>query len=282
MLVRLCRALAAFGIFAVDGNGTVAQTARSALLQRDAKPSLYYAARYWTGPGTWAAWAKLEHTIRTGEPAFEASLGMSKFAYLREHPEEAHLFDGLMQHSPDDRHSAVAQAYDFSGVGLVVDIGGGNGALLSAILQANPSVEGVLFDQAAVVKRAPEVMASSIDRCNIQAGDFFRSVPTGGDVYTLSQILHDWSDERCLEILANCRAAMQPGARLLVIERVLHDDPGQNEPMNVLADMQMMVLFPGAKERTRVEFEELLHKAAFKVARFIPTASPFWVMEAQT
>ena len=279
MLLRLCRALAAFGIFAVDQNGSVSQTPRSAVLCRAAKPTLHYAARYWTTPGNWAAWHNLEHTVRSGEAAFEATFGLSNFDYLRSHPEEAHLFDSFMQHSPDDRHRAVVEAYDFSDAGLVVDVGGGNGALLAAILSASPNVRGVLYDQEAVVCAAPETLGSSIDRCTIQQGNFFHVIPTGGDTYVLSQILHDWNDERCLEILANCRTAMLRNARLLVIERVLDEMPGRTNPINFLADMQMMVLFPGAKERTPKEFDRLFQQTGFSDGRFIGTSSPFWIIE---
>ncbi len=133
MLLRLCRALAAFGVFSVDDEEQVSQTARSAWLRQGATPTLHHAAMFWTSPHQWKAWAELEHTVRTGECAAEAVFGMPGFEYLRTNPGEAKLFDLLMQHSPDDRHAAVVAAYDFS-ASLVVDVGGGNGALLAAIL----------------------------------------------------------------------------------------------------------------------------------------------------
>jgi O-methyltransferase domain len=279
MLLRLCRALAAFGIFSVDEEGRVSQTPRSACLRSDAVPTLHHAARYWGMASTWATWGKFHHTIMTGEPAFEAAFGMPNFEYLKTNPQESGKFDAFMRHSPDDRHTAVAAAYDFSGTGIVVDVGGGNGGLLRAILDAHTEVRGILADQAGVIAGATEVLGAQASRCELAAADFFASVPKGGDIYTMAQIMHDWSDESCLKILANCRAAMKPGARLLVIDRVLEGPSGPNLPMNFLADMQMMALFPGAKERTREEFSDLFLKSGFRESNIIPTKSPFSIIE---
>jgi hypothetical protein len=193
MLLRLCRALAVFGIFKVSKDGLISQTSRSAWLRKDAKPTLYYAARYWTTRGNWQAWANLEYAVRTGDSPFRETFGIANFEYLAAHPYEASLFDLFMQYSPDDRHAAVVEAYDFSNAGLVVDVGGGNGALLAAILTAYPDVRGLLFDQEAVVATASEMLRDLglPERCRIEAGSFFESAPKGGDIYTLSQILHD-------------------------------------------------------------------------------------------
>jgi len=279
MLLRLSRALAAFGIFAVDAEGNIANTARSLQLRRDAKPTLHYAARYWTMPSNWAAWSRLEDTIRTGKPAFELEYGMPNFEYLKQHPDAAELFDAFMQHSPDGRHAAVVEAYDFSNAHQIVDVGGGNGALLAAILAANPNARGLLFDRANVVSGSNPTLGAHIGRCIVEAGDFLERAPAGPDIYILSQILHDWSDERAVQILANCRTAMRPAARLLVIERVLDEVPGRTNPLNFLSDMDMMVLFPGAKERTLKEFAQLFGAAGFREPRLIPTRSPFCILE---
>ncbi len=216
-LLQLCRALAAFGVFSVDGDGNVGHTEKSRWLKSSAIPTLHHAARYWGMPSTWSAWGHLEYAIRTGKAPFEDVFGMPNFDYLGAHPQEAGLFDAFMQNSPDDRHAAVAQAYDFSGARVVVDVGGGNGALLRAILGAHPDVRGVLFDQESVVSGA--LLDGFVQRCAIDPGNFFERVSLGGDIYTLSQILHDWSDERCLQILRNCHAAMNDSGRILVIER---------------------------------------------------------------
>lgn len=279
MLLRLCRALAAVDIFEVDPLGNVSQTPNSAWLRETAEPTLYHAALFWTMPGNWAAWSNLEHTIRTGEPAFELTHGRPRFDYLRDNPVEAGLFDSFMQHCPDDHHWAVTEAYDFAGARTVVDVGGGNGALLASILSANPETRGVLFDRENVVARA--ALDSVAGRCSLHPGDFFDGVPPGGDIYTLSRILHDWSDERCIEILGRCRAAMAPGARLLVIERLMDGHNQHTDPIAYLTDMHMMALYPGARERGRQEFERLFQPNGLELARVVPTRSPYSIIEAR-
>jgi hypothetical protein len=186
-----------------------------------------------------------------------------------------------MQNSPDDRHNAVAEAYDFASAHLVVDVGGGNGALLATILAKNPSVRGVLFDQPNVVVGAETVLSDVADRCAIDAGSFFDWVTEGGDIYTLSQILHDWDDAHCLQILRNIRGAMHPNSRLLIIERVLSENPDEYLALNFLSDIQMLVLFPGAKERTTREYGALLAEAGFAEPSPIMTRSPFYIIEAK-
>jgi hypothetical protein len=257
MLLRMVRALAAFGIFSVEPGGAIQHTSRSRLLRREAFPTLHHAARYRGMASNWAAWAGLEHTIRSGEPAFEAVFGVANFEYL-------------------NRHLAVAEAYDFSTTRSIVDVGGGNGAFLAAVLAGNPQMQGVLIDEESALAQAPTVLGSLTARCTIQPGNFFSQVSEGRDVYVLSQILHDWSDERCAQILANCRTAMRPDSRLLVIERVLMDD---GDPVNYLSDMEMMVLFPGAKERSLAEYSELLVAAGFVPGRLIRTRSAFSIIE---
>ena len=277
MLLRLCRALAAFGIFAVDDTGRLSQTPKSACLRSDATPTLHYAARYWGMANSWGAWGNFLHTIMTGEPAFEMTHGLPPFAYNNANPKTKQVFDEFMQHSPDDRHAAVAAAYDFAGI--VVDVGGGTGGLLRAILDAYAGVRGILADQPEVVAGAAQVLGPQADRCDVVATDFFASVPSGGDIYTMAQVLHDWNDESCLKILANCRAAMKPASRLLVIERPLEDLSGRILPMNFLADLHMMVLFPGAKERTPAEYASLFRDSGLREPRFLPTRSAFSIIE---
>jgi hypothetical protein len=226
----------------------------------------------------WGTWGGMEETIRTGGAAFETVYGVSYWTYLGRHPDEALVFDQFMQRSPEDRHAAVAEAYDFHSA-KVVDVGGGNGALLAAILNRYPQAAGILADQDAVIAAAPATLGALMARCELLPTDFFVAVPAGGDLYTMAQILHDWSDELCLRILGNCRQAMQPGAKLLIIERMLDDDPTKNSALNLLGDMQMMALFPGAKERTLTEFTALLETAGYAAPRVIATRSEFVVLE---
>jgi O-methyltransferase domain len=277
-LLRLCRALAAFGIFAVDAEGRISQTARSECLRQDATPTLYHAAMYWTSPHMWGSWSNLEHAVRTGKSAFESVFHAPKFEYLKTHPEEAELFDLFMQHSPEDRHAAVVAAYDFSNAGLVVDVGGGNGALLATILRANAHVRGLLFDQEAVVVGSVQLRSNFTERFEVQSGSFFETIPTGGDVYLMSQILHDWDDGRALSILRNARAAMGPDKRLLVIERLMDHEAGRTNPMTYLADINMMVNLHG-RERTLPEFTRMLEASGFGAPQVYRTRSPFCVLE---
>jgi len=280
ILLRLCRALAAFGIFAVDAVGNISHTPKSRWLRSDAKPTLHYAVRYWCMPSTWAVWGNFEHALLTGAPPFEAVYGMPYFEFMKTHQDEADIFNRFMQHSPDDRHAAVAEAYDSPGAGVAVDVGGGNGALLAAILSANPGLNGILFDQEAVAADAHITLGDLAERCTVRPGNFLDNIPAGGDIYTLSLILHDWSDDQCRRILANCHGAIKPGGRLLIIERVLDAEGTGSDPMNFLADMHMMALFPGAKERTKSEFSQLLSEVGFTEPRLIPTRSAFSILES--
>ena len=285
VLLRLCRALAAFGIFALDADGRLSQTARSGWLRRDAAPTLHYAARYWASPGTWAAWGSFDHALRTGGCPFEAALGQPIFDYLRDHPDEAAVFDAFQRHSPDDRHAAVAEALDLARARLVVDVGGGNGGLLTALLNANPGLSGLLYDRSHVVAGAPALLerAGVAARCRAEVGDFFENVPTGGDVYVLSQILHDWDDARAGSILRRCRAAMATGARLVVVERVLPELGAEGDaadPVDFLTDMHMMAVLTG-RERTASEFRGLLAEAGFRLQEILATRSPYRVIQAE-
>ncbi|GGR37727.1 methyltransferase [Deinococcus ruber] len=277
MLLRLCRALAAFGVFEIGADGLIGQAVRSDTLRKAAVPTLYHAARYWDAPHLTGGWANLEHAVRTGGSAFEDVYHMPKFEYPKLSPDEAERFDLFMQHGPDDRQSAVAAAYEFTGVSLIVDVEGGNGALLAAILRRHPGVRGLLFDQEAVVARAARTLGDLVDRVDVQAGSLCERVPPGGDAYLLSQILHDWDDEHGLKILTATWTAMGPQQRLLVIERVL-GEAGPPDPMTYLSDINMMVNLHG-RERTREEFTTLFENSGFGEPRLYRTTSPFGVLD---
>jgi hypothetical protein len=277
-LLRLCRALASFGIFAVSADGEVSQTPRSESLRQDATPSVYHAARYWTSPHIWTAWSQLEYAVRTGDSAFEAAHHLPKFDYLRQHPDEAELFDLFMQHSPEDRHEAVAAVADLSGVALAVDVGGGNGALLTALLRRNSELTGVVFDTEEVVAGAGPALETFPGRLRAVAGSFFDQVPPGGDAYLMSQVLHDWDDPSCRRILSAVRAAMEPGRRLLIVERLLAPD---SSAMHYLSDINMMVNLHG-RERTLPEFTQLLAETGFGAPTVVRTRGSFSILEASS
>ena len=277
-LLRVLRALAAFGIFAVAADRSVSHTPRSRLLRSDAPNSLHHAARFWTAPGSWRAWEELDTALTGGVP-HEAAWSTGRFEYLRAHPEEARLFDAMMANFPDNRHAALSAAYDFSGARLICDLGGGNAAALRHILTRFPTAKGVVFDREDVVRAIPpdELMGG---RITVEGGSFFDRVPAGADVYMLIRVLHNWGDEECERVLRACRAAMSRGTLLLVCDQVLDPDPARGRPTDFLTDMQMMAMFGHARERTEEEFRRLLGDAGFDLQRVIPMQSPVSIVEA--
>lgn len=276
-LVRVLRALAAFGVFRIDANGMISHSPRSLLLRTDEPNSLHYGAKFWTAPGSWNAWGFLDAAPTGGIP-HQAAWNMGRFQYLREHPDEARSFDAFMANFPDRRHQTVAASFDFSEAKLITDIGGGNGEALRQILARFPGPRGLVFDREDVVA-AIQPEARSKGRIDIQGGSFFDRIPEGADIYLLVRVLHDWSDDDCIRILRNCRAAMTRSARLLIVEQILEPDPTIGRPSGYLVDTQMMAMFGSARERTEPEFRELLRPSGFALERAIETASPVWIME---
>jgi hypothetical protein len=276
-LVRVLRALTAFGVFTVTAEGDIGHTPRSRLLRTDAPNSMHHSARFWTAPGSWAAWGMLDVALTGGVP-HEAAWNIGRFEYLRAHPDEARGFDAMMANFPDNRHAAVATAYDFSGATLIADIGGGNGAALRHILARFPAPRGLLFDRDDVVAAIQPADLQG-GRIEVTGGTFFGRIPTGADIYLLIRVLHDWSDEDCLRILRSCRTAMGPNAVLLICEQILEPDPARGLPTGYLVDMQMMAMFGSARERTLDEFALLLSESGFTLRRAIPTQSPVWIVE---
>ena len=219
------------------------------------------------------------HSLATGGTGFEAAMGMPLFNYLAQHPEEASLFSETMVGFHGAEPPAVAAAYDFSIFTTVVDVGGATGNMLAAILARHPEPRGVLFDMPHIVGGAPSLLkARGVDnRVTIEAGDFFKGVPAGGDAYLLSHVIHDWNEDQCLTILGHCRKAMKPDGKLLIVEMVL--PAGDTPHPGKLLDMVMLVV-PGGQERTEAEYTPLLAKAGFRVTRVIPTDSAVSVVEA--
>jgi hypothetical protein len=277
-LIRVLRALAAFGVFVVAGDGRIAHSARSRLLRTDTPNSMHHSARFWAAPGSWAAWGKLDVAM-AGEVPYVAAWNMSRFDYLRTHPDEARSFDAMMANFPDHRHAAIAAAYDFSGTTLIADIGGGNGAALRHILSRFPTPRGLLFDRDDVVRSVQRTDLMD-GRIELVGGSFFNNVPNGADVYMLIRVLHDWSDEDCQRILRSCRTAMGPDTVLLIAEQILEPDPARGRATGYLMDAQMMAMFGTARERTSDEFADLLSASGFALGRIIPTQSEVCIIEA--
>jgi O-methyltransferase/methyltransferase family protein len=270
-LYRLLRALASVGILHEDDERRFTLTPLGQGFRSDAEPSLAAWTRFVGRPYHWASWGHLLHGVCTGENAFEHLHGESVWEYRAKHPEESIIFDAAMTALTRLSNEALVHAYDFGRFGVVVDVGGGHGALLAAILDANPRVRGVLFDQPHVVAGA-EVG----ERCDVVAGSFFDAVPEGCDAYMLKSIIHDWEDAEAVAILRVCRRAMRPGATLLVIERELG---GPNElPQAKFSDLNMLVA-TGGRERSKEEYAALFAAAGFDLAGVTPAGSGMSVIE---
>ena len=264
-LGRVLRALTSLGIFVEDREGHYRQTALSDTLRSDHPESIRPFAMMLGSHFVWTPSGALEETVRTGQPSFERIYGAPFFEYLAGHSDDAAVFNDAMSSSP--RHlAAILEAYDFSKFERLVDVGGGHGLLLAAILSANPHLRGVLYDLPAVVAGASTLQREAItQRCEIIGGDFFEGVPAGADAYVLKGIIHDWNDQAALKILKNCRQAIPPNGTLLLVETVLSQT---SDPASALMDMLMMVLTSG-RERTESEFRSLLREAGFSMMHVI-------------
>ncbi len=278
-LHRLMRTLASLGILSGQAEQRFALTPLGEALQSGAPGSARATILTFGGPTFVAGFENILHSLETGQTGFEKAMGMPAFDYLARHPEEASLFSETMVGFHGAEPAAVAEAYDFSGAGTVVDVGGATGNLLGTVLARHTGPRGVLFDLPHVVAEAPALLKErGVElRVSIESGSFFERVPEGGDVYMLSHVIHDWNEEQCLTILGNCRKAMKPDGRLLIIEMVLPADDTPH-PGKIL-DIVMLVL-PGGQERTPEEYAALLAKAGFRLNRVIPTASAVSIVEA--
>jgi len=279
-LYRLMRTLASLGILAEDESHRFALTPLGEAMQTGAPGSaratiLTVASEPWVN-----GFAQLPYSLQTGQSGYEKLFGMPIFDWLAQRPEQASLFSETMVGIHGGEPPAVLAAYDFSGLGTIVDVGGATGDLLTTIIGRYPESRGVLYDLPHVVLDAPPLIEARglTDRVRIESGSFFDHVPVGADAYLLSHVIHDWSEEQCLTILGHCRRAMHPESRLLLIEMVL---PSGNTPHpGKMLDM-MMLVGPGGQERTEAEYAELLAKAGLKLTRVVPTASPVSVVEAR-
>jgi hypothetical protein len=268
-LYRLLRALASVGVFRErDGKrfelAELGRPLRSDVPDSLADWAVFVGRRYYRD-----AWSSLLDSVRTGENAFRLTHGVGVWEYRAEHPDEAAAFDRAMAANSRVIVRSLLAAYDFGRYGTIVDVGGGNGALLAALLEANPGSRGILFDQPHVVQGV-----DLGERCDIVAGSFFESVPEGGDAYLLKWILHDWEDAEAIAILRTIR---RRGAPVLVIERDL--GPPNEAPEAKLSDLNMLVA-PGGRERTVAEFALLLAAADYELVADVPTASGMHVLEA--
>lgn len=278
-LYRLLRALASVGIFTEDDQHRFGLTPMAECLRSDVPGSLWPMAIL-RGGLQYEAWGQLLHSVQTGESAFEQIHGMPIFDYFAKHPEDGKLFDAAMTGVHGRETAAMLDASDFSGIGTLADIGGGNGSVLTSVLTKYPSMQGVLYDLPGVVERARANIqeAGLANRCRVVAGNFFEFVPGRVDAYLMRHIIHDWDDDKSVTILKNCRKAMGDKGRLLVVEGVV--PPGNEPSISKFFDLAMMVL-PGGMERTEAEYGQLYEAAGFRLTRIVPTKTWISVIEGE-
>jgi O-methyltransferase domain len=277
-LYRILRFLASHGLFQETGNRQFDHTPLSHCLRTDAEGSFRAAARMLHR--IFPAWDGLHHAVLTGEPGFNQVYGQHLFEYAGTHPELGAIFDAGMTAVHGHETAAMLDAYDFSAFHVLADIGGGNGSLLGAVLQRYPKLNGILFDLGHVVGRAGASLQGYgvAGRCTVIEGNFFESIPSGADAYLFRHVIHDWTDEQCVQILSHCRNVITQNGRLIIVEAVV---PTGNEP-SLAKDFDMtMLTFPGGIERTAEEYKSLLEQAGFQLNSITPTASVISVIEGQ-
>lgn len=276
---RLLSTLSSRGIFRRRRDGRYEINALADTLRSDAEVSLAAMARFLGCPQHREHWSHLTDAIRTGEPVVPKLRGKPMFEYLADDPEFAEIFNNAMTSFSELAIAPVTAGYDFSPYTTIVDVGGGHGRLLSAILEATPGARGVLFDLPQVLRGAPAVLAERRihDRVDVVSGSFFDAIPEGGDAYVMKNVIHDWPDDDAVRILGNVRKAAAAGKKVLLVEFVIpsHDRefPGK------VVDLEMLVV-AGARERTADEYRRLLSHAGFRMTRVVQTASPMSVVEA--
>jgi len=276
-LCRLMRALVRLGVFTAEEGNRFGLAPTGQCLQSNTPGSLR-AMVLTLGQEHYQAWAYLLHSVYTGKPAFDHVYGTPLFQYLGQNPAAGRTFDQAMANATELASFAVALAYPFSSFSTVVDVGGGQGALLRAVLAANPKLNGILFDVAPVIEEAKKhINADGLARrCAAVAGDFFGSLPRGADVYILKNVIHDWDDNRSITILGNCQRALARNGRVLVVETVMspHDGPS----FDTLMDLNMLVI-SGGRERGEAEYRALFDAAGLRLTKILPTVSPLSVIE---
>jgi hypothetical protein len=275
----LLRALVGLGLCEHDADGRVRLTPVGEFFRSDVPGSIRPFALGIMAPYMERVWHELPEAIRTGRPVFPSVHGLGFWEYLAAHPMEQARFDAAMTGSSDERARSLLATRDLSGIGTLVDIGGGQGRLLAVALGAEPALRGVLFDRPEVLPEAEAFLteAGVRDRCELVGGDFFAAVPSGGNAYVLAQIIHDWPDEEAVAILRTCHRAMAPGARLWLVEQVI--EPGDAYARGKLLGLLMLALF-GARERTVEEYRALLEESGFTEVALHPGEPPWSIVEA--
>jgi hypothetical protein len=283
-LYRLLRALTAYGVVSESEPGLFSATPLSECLRSDAPMSLRPLVVLYDDENFWLTARAYGECVRTGETAFKRLFGVeTSFDYYPDHPELGRRFDDAMTVLSGMTSAAVVKALDSAGAKVLVDVAGGHGRLMAALLKANPKVRGILFDLPRVVEGASSLLEKQgvAERCETIGGDIFESIPRGGDIYMLSRIIHDWDDEHAKSILQNCAAAMGKQSKLVIVDIVLPDtiEPSPGVQSQVLLDLNMLAR-TGGRERTASEFRALLESAGLWLDRVTPTGTAVSLVEA--
>jgi hypothetical protein len=277
-LFRLLRALASIGVFSQLEGGQFANSPLSEPLQKQTEDS-QWAMAVMMGEEHYAAWGELLYSVQTGQGSFRKVFGEGVFDFLGKHPEQAKVFDAAMTSIHGRETALMVDAYDFAPFKTLCDVGGGNGRTIATVLQRHSHLQGTLFDLPHVVERAKPILneAGVGDRCQFVGGNFFEQIDVRADAILMRHIIHDWDDEKCITILKNCRAALNPGGKVLVVESVV---PTGNEPGFVKWLDLTMLTIPEGKERTADEYRELFAAAGLQLTRIVRTAGELDVLEA--
>ena len=276
------RLLASVGVFEERENGSFALTSLGECLRAGVPGSTRAMVMLFTGHRVQEAWRDLEYCVRTGNPVFRKRGLDDPFTDPARTPEENANFDAAMADFTTLAAMAVAAVYDFGSLSTLVDVGGGNGALLIGILKAHPHLRGTVFDQPPAAERARKQIAERglSDRCEAVGGDFFQQVPRGADAYILKHVIHDWNDERAVTILENCRRAMSENGRVLIVEGVYPPRIDQSlASRGAAANDVNMLVNTGGRQRSETEFRSLYDAAGFRLTRIVPTPAPVSVIE---
>jgi len=275
LLYRVLRALASLGIFSEDQDGRFRLTPLADTLRSDRGGQRAYAQLH--GKDLYQSWGKLLEAVRSGRTAFAEAFGMPVFDYMSQHPDRGAIFDKAMTGHHGDETEPMLDAYDFSSFAEIVDIGGGNGSVLIGTLRRHPRLKGVLFDLPAVAVRARTAIESAglQGRCRVESGSFLEAVPAGADLFLMRHVLHDWSDEDAATILRNCRSAMRPRGRIVVVETIV---PTGNDP-SFAKWMDLMMITYGGKERSENQYRRLFSDAGFELTRIVPTRAGVSIIE---
>lgn len=276
-LLRLLRLLASLDVFREEVDGQFTMTPLGATLCSEGPGSVRDWALFVGAPDMWAVWAGLRDSVRTGAPAFPAAHGQQMWEYLAEHKDVGGAFHRWMTRQSTLHNAALVASYDFAPFHTLVDVGGGQGSTLAAVLQAQPALRGVLLDLPSVVAdHAPLQEAGVADRCEVVGEDMLRQVPAA-DAYLIKRVIMDWGDEQAATILRNCATSMTGTGTVLVVEMLL--TPGNDPSPSKAFDLLMLLNQPGGRIRTEAQHKALFTAAGLHLTRVIPTPSPNYILE---